>query len=50
MKVPADGIRRSTVAKLAMAKEREAINAAIVRRFGALASTSHFSIRFPSAD
>jgi pimeloyl-ACP methyl ester carboxylesterase len=42
IKVPADGIRRSTVAKLAMPKEREAIHAASVRRFGALASTSHF--------
>jgi pimeloyl-ACP methyl ester carboxylesterase len=30
------------VAKLTMPKEREAMNAAIVRRFGALASTSHF--------
>ncbi len=29
-------------AKLAMPSEREAMNAAIVNRFGALASTSHF--------
>jgi pimeloyl-ACP methyl ester carboxylesterase len=37
-----DPSRPEVVAKLAMPKEREAMNAAIVRRFGALASTSHF--------
>ena len=37
-----DSSRPEVAAKLAMPKERHAMDAAIVRRFGALASTSHF--------
>ncbi|MGO9603570.1 MAG: alpha/beta fold hydrolase [Candidatus Binataceae bacterium] len=37
-----DPSKPEVAAKLAMPKEREAMNAAIVQRFGALASTSHF--------
>ena len=37
-----DPSKPEVAAKLAMPKERDAMNAAIVRRFGALASTSHF--------
>ncbi len=37
-----DPSKPEVAAKLAMPKETDAMNAAIVRRFGALASTSHF--------
>jgi pimeloyl-ACP methyl ester carboxylesterase len=37
-----DPSKAEVAAKLAMPKEREAMDAAIVNRFGALASTSHF--------
>ncbi len=37
-----DPSKPEVAAKLAMPKERDAMNAAIVHRFGALASTSHF--------
>ena len=37
-----DPSKPEVAAKLAMPTEREAMNAALVQRFGALASTSHF--------
>jgi pimeloyl-ACP methyl ester carboxylesterase len=37
-----DPAKPEVAAKLAMPKERDAMNAAIVQRFGALASTAHF--------